>query len=211
MNGGRGFGKFGSIEFSFLQLAGLGLASWKMPVLCNGANLLFNRSQFLQVDIERTDYNVSSGDDIFLLSKFIEKKFCIRVATAKQFSVSTPAPEGITELLSQRRRWIDKVGRMSFPSLLLGVAVIPFSQAAMIASLLFSIAFPIFLIPVAMKFFIELLVDLVIVKKISVSRILLLLIHQLWYPVYMVLLLLPVESGRWKTTVVAETKSDEEN
>jgi glycosyltransferase involved in cell wall biosynthesis len=210
MGGGKGLGKFGSFEFSFLQLAGLGLGAWKKPVLCNGANLVFSRSKFLQVDAERTDYDTPSGDDVFLLSKFRERGFCIRVATAKKFSAVTTAPEGIRELLSQRRRWIGKARKMSLPPLLIGAFVIFASQAAMITSILLAFVSPLFIIPIATKFLIEFLIDAVIVKKLSPARILLLVLHQAWYPVYMLLLFLPLQSGRWNISNI-EGKSVEDN
>lgn len=90
----------------------IGVAGWKRPIMCSGANLLFKKAAFMAIDSDRTDYNVSGGDDLFLLNKMIENDNTIAVSLNEKLCVTTPGLDRYNEFLQQRNRWISKTSRV---------------------------------------------------------------------------------------------------
>ncbi|MCG8576588.1 MAG: glycosyltransferase [Flavobacteriales bacterium] len=196
MNGRRLIQHLGSFEFSFLQLVTFGLASYGNPVLCNGANLGFNRYAFLEVDQERKDYQIASGDDIFLLNAMKEQGRSIGAYALSDLIVDTNAPETIGDLIRQRKRWFGKMTKMIDFYAFFGVFLLILSQIGLITAL-FCVKFSLwFLLPIGIKFFSEWIIDLYTFRKFKPLRFLTLIIHQIWYPIYLLLLLIP--SGKEK-------------
>ncbi|GAA0755608.1 glycosyltransferase [Psychroflexus lacisalsi] len=91
-----------------LQLFGLGSFAQKYPVVCNGANLCFRKSAYLEADVNRGKENIASGDDVFTLQKFKQLGFKIDFLTDSQSVVWTQALESFEGLWQQRRRWASK-------------------------------------------------------------------------------------------------------
>ena len=87
-------------------IGGFGL---KKPFLCNGANLLFSKNTFLQVDGYNGNNDQASGDDIFLLEK-IASKFPdkVKYLKAKDAIVYTNTVKTYSEFIHQRVRWAAK-------------------------------------------------------------------------------------------------------
>ena len=61
-----------TFEWRYMQLLTFLSAQIKMPMMCNGANLIFKRSVFLQHI--NAHCSVSSGDDLFLMSHVLKSK-----------------------------------------------------------------------------------------------------------------------------------------
>ncbi len=103
------FTKVQSIEFASLIGTGAALFSWNIPILCNGANMAFDRDSFNEVGGYRGNENVISGDDVFLLYKIL-RKYPEKVKFLKSFHaiVRTPPTSGLTEFVHQRKRWAGK-------------------------------------------------------------------------------------------------------
>lgn len=101
------------LQLEFATLIGTGAATWqlKMPTMCNGANIGFLKSAFVQVDGYQNIDNQPSGDDVFLMLK-IYKKFPSDVYFIKSpyTIVSTLAPQSWSEFYQQRLRWASKWG-----------------------------------------------------------------------------------------------------
>lgn len=95
-------------EWQFMQA--LTWASFKMhiPMLCNGANLLFLRKLFQET--YTTHAHVSSGDDMFLLVHAVRSKAKIGLIWGKKFQVRTKAKSSWFDALNQRLRWAGKSG-----------------------------------------------------------------------------------------------------
>jgi len=84
------------------------------PTMCNGANLMYSKKVFLEVEGFKGNHDVPTGDDIFLMHK-INEKFPRSVAFVKDFEacVFTQPEKGLGSFISQRIRWISKAKRFS--------------------------------------------------------------------------------------------------
>ncbi len=109
MKAGNWFQALQALEFS--GLIGIGAATLRSenPTMCNGANLGYRKSAFLDVNGYEGNDHIATGDDEFLLQK-IFKAFPKGVCFLKEESclVSTPAKKNISELINQRIRWSSK-------------------------------------------------------------------------------------------------------
>jgi len=102
------FHAFQEMDFMSLQVSGAGGFGFGKAFLCNGANLCYEKSAFLKADGFSGNNDISSGDDVFLLQKFIEKKlpvFFLKCADA--IVITKPQPD-LASLISQRIRWAAK-------------------------------------------------------------------------------------------------------
>ncbi len=201
----------GAVEFSFLQFAGLGFAALNYPVLCSGANLLFRRSLFLQVDPLREDYAIVSGDDVFLLKKFKERKAQIMIDASRALSVETRTPETLTALIAQRRRWLSKSWAMNPAFTIVGAGVFVLSQVCGVALIGGLFSSWLYLVPLLIKVKTELVADYFVVRKSLLIRLPLVIFYQALAPVFTLLLLLPIRDKRWyspsgESTLLSEEK-----
>ena len=103
------FQKFQSLEF--LSLIGItaGSASLNTPMMCNGANLAFERSIFYQTGGFANNNNIASGDDMFLMMN-IASLFPASIHFLKNYNavVYTEPKSKLNDFLSQRKRWVSK-------------------------------------------------------------------------------------------------------
>lgn len=103
------FEKAQTVEF--LSLIGItaGAISVGRPIMCNGANLAYEKSSFHEVGGFGND-NFSSGDDVFLLLK-IKKRFgnkSVKFLKNENAFVFTEAKKSLMEFIHQRTRWASK-------------------------------------------------------------------------------------------------------
>lgn len=196
MSGNRFFDILGSIEFRWLQVLTFGSSK---PILCNGANLLFAKLAYLSSFKSRTDFDIASGDDAFLLQSFTHYKRRIQRIKNDALTVKTESPHTLPTLVKQRKRWVGKFKRMadqkSMQMMLLLIAI----QIGFIVCVVLSFYHPVFLIPLALKFISE---TILIYNEKSISNpyfFLANLLHHFWYPLYLIILLLPAgDEERWK-------------
>ena len=103
------FEKLQHIEFT--GLIGVGAASIHagIPMMCNGANLAYERKAFINVG-GYANNNKASGDDVFLMFK-LSKKFSkeIHFLKSREAIVSTTPQKNIYGFFHQRKRWASKV------------------------------------------------------------------------------------------------------
>lgn len=104
------FGKIQTLEF--LGVIGLtaGFAGIGRPLMCNGANLLYEKSAFLEVEGFKGNEQYVSGDDQFLMWK-IRLKYgghSIHFLDNREAVVTTAPEPTIGSFLLQRFRWISK-------------------------------------------------------------------------------------------------------
>lgn len=193
MIGNRPIQLMGSVEFSFLQLITFGMAGFSKPVLSNGANLGFRRTTFLQIDVGRTDYSVASGDDIFLLNEMRSKNHSIWAVSNADCFVNTEGPRSFSALLKQRKRWFGKmIGMMDFWAVI-GVLLLFLSQIGLFLALFGLAETSLFLLPLALKSVSEWMLDTMARRRFSIGRFGLVLLHQLYYPIYLLSLLIPLK------------------
>jgi len=101
------FSQLQILEFITLIASAAGSAGSGMPVLCNGANLAFNRKSWLrsQEDLHKEQM---SGDDMFLLESIKERGGVIRFLKSESAFVTTAQAKTLWKFIKQRRRWASK-------------------------------------------------------------------------------------------------------
>jgi cellulose synthase/poly-beta-1,6-N-acetylglucosamine synthase-like glycosyltransferase len=105
-------------EMLGLQAITAGSAAYGNALLCNGANLAFQRALWQRAQGEMKS-GVSSGDDMFMLDAMRRNGWGPVHWLHDQRAIAfTPAPESFSELISQRIRWSSKWKLMSNPMLL---------------------------------------------------------------------------------------------
>jgi len=103
------FSRLQALEFvSLMGTTGatIGLGS---PTMCNGANLSFRKSAYLQVNGYEGNATIPSGDDEFLMRKINSTwKNAIAFLDDEQSIVFTPAQHSFSQWINQRLRWASK-------------------------------------------------------------------------------------------------------
>ena len=98
----------GEIDFYLANFVNQASAYWLRPVMCNGANLLFSKSTYLEVNNLKEHQHILSGDDMFLLRQMIKNKKTVYCAPTKTCTISTQSQKSFSSYLNQRMRWLGK-------------------------------------------------------------------------------------------------------
>ena len=99
-----------SVEFLALMTATAGLCNAGMPVMCNGANLAYEKNAFYDVGGFKDNLGFPSGDDMFLMIK-LRKRYgagSIRFLWNENSIVRTNAVKSFRDFWHQRLRWVSK-------------------------------------------------------------------------------------------------------
>jgi biofilm PGA synthesis N-glycosyltransferase PgaC len=103
------FSQLQAMEFASLMGttgATFGLGS---PTMCNGANLCFRKSAYLEVNGYDGNAEIPSGDDEFLMRKFLSKwKSSVQFLAESEAIVSTASVSSFSQWVHQRLRWAGK-------------------------------------------------------------------------------------------------------
>ena len=101
------FQQLQSLEFLSLIGSGAAAIGRGKSIFCNGANLAYRKSVFLEVN--SLDNNIASGDDVFLMHE-IKQKYANGIAFAKKKEaiVKTSSESNISGFINQRKRWAAK-------------------------------------------------------------------------------------------------------
>lgn len=101
--------QFQLFDFMSLQAATIGGFGNAIPFLCNGANLAYKKNIFNNVNGFKGNTSIASGDDIFLLEKFLDyDKNSVQYLKNKNVIVTTFPVNSWKKLLQQRIRWASK-------------------------------------------------------------------------------------------------------
>ncbi|WP_026754780.1 glycosyltransferase [Sediminibacter sp. Hel_I_10] len=108
-NLGSFLSRFQALDLLSLQGATIGGFGVNKPFLCNGANFAYRKSAFISVKGFEGNSSISSGDDIFLLEKFLkhQKESVMYLKSPKAIVTTNPQPN-LKTLISQRLRWAAK-------------------------------------------------------------------------------------------------------
>ncbi len=153
---------------SFQRMDGLSLQAvsmsgfwWKQPKLCNGANMAYQKSAFLELHGYEGNNHIASGDDIFLLDKMTRHyKKEVYYLKHKEAIVLTQPETSWKAVISQRIRWASKTSKQkNWGTTILG-SIVFLGNLAFIASF-FGLIFDSsnwdhYLIIIAFKSFIDL-------------------------------------------------------
>jgi len=103
---------FQQLDFLSLQGATMGAFGIKKPFLCNGANLAFCRSNFFRLGGYTGNEDIASGDDLFMMQKFLEDDpDSVGYLKSKNSVVKTQAQTSWHQLINQRKRWAAKASK----------------------------------------------------------------------------------------------------
>jgi len=103
--------RFQGLDLMSLQGSTIGAFGIGKPFLCNGANFAYQKALFNQVKGFKNNDHVASGDDIFLLEKFLKAGNCaVNYLMNEKALVLTKPQETFKSLVSQRKRWAAKTG-----------------------------------------------------------------------------------------------------
>lgn len=117
-------GAFQLLDMMAMQGIGFGMLAQQRPVLNNGANLSFRKEAFYEVG-GYDDHQTPSGDDVFLLEKFVGKDLKITGTFDRNFLVETKSEPNLKSFFHQRLRWSSKTKYYSNPVLIsLGILII---------------------------------------------------------------------------------------
>ena len=99
---------------------------YDMPILCSGANLIYEKEAFLAVNGYEGNDSIPSGDDVFLMFK-IHKQFPkqVKYVKSRDGAVYTHPATALDAALNQRKRWASKT--FSYEDMIvLAIAVLVF-------------------------------------------------------------------------------------
>ena len=104
------FEKLQVLEHLSLIASTAGSAAINMPVMCNGANMMYDRQAALDVEKFRTDMKISSGDDMFLMEQFIKHygSESVKFLLDNEAIVKTSTMPDLKSFFRQRTRWASK-------------------------------------------------------------------------------------------------------
>jgi cellulose synthase/poly-beta-1,6-N-acetylglucosamine synthase-like glycosyltransferase len=112
------------LEFASLVVSGAALIGWDHPVICNGANMAFRKSAFLDSKGYQEDRSVISGDDVFLMQGIHNNSGGVRFVKHEKALVTTPAQSQLRSFVLQRLRWAGKWNHYrSWYALMLGPGI----------------------------------------------------------------------------------------
>lgn len=131
------FTKLQSLEFTSLIASGAGAANLQIPIMCNGANLIYTKKIIEKLGENSMKNEYASGDDVFLMHSIKQAKGKISFLKSKKATVSTNAQNSLLNFWQQRKRWASKSkGYNDFHTKLIGIIVLLINS--LMASLLFA-------------------------------------------------------------------------
>ncbi|HOI31258.1 MAG: glycosyltransferase [Bacteroidales bacterium] len=138
------FERMQALEFMSLIGSTGGAAGLRLPVMSNGANMVFEKNAALEVEKYRKDESLQSGDDVFLMEA-IRKHYgpeSVRFVKHQSAIVTTPPCPDFKSFISQRTRWVSKNKHYRSAFILLPAAVVFAFNFMLVALLVLSILYP---------------------------------------------------------------------
>jgi biofilm PGA synthesis N-glycosyltransferase PgaC len=97
-----------------LQTVTIGGFGFKNPLMCNGANLAYRKDVFTEILGFEGNDSVASGDDIFLMEKFVKRdENGVQFLKNKNAVVITAAENSWSDIINQRIRWASKTSKQN--------------------------------------------------------------------------------------------------
>lgn len=113
MNGGTLGMSFLSSDYNLSSFVNDSAYGWFRPIMASGANFLFKKKVFLEVDSIDNHKQYASGDDMFLLKDFRVHKKSLQNISLESVKVTTEPPSSVIEFVIQRLRWIGKNAKIN--------------------------------------------------------------------------------------------------
>ncbi len=132
------FSRLQALEFVSLVGAAAGSTGVGSSILCNGANLAFQKKEWLKCQ-KNLHEKEQSGDDIFLLEELKKRGAKIRFLKSEAAFVKTMPQIKLSDFIKQRRRWTSKSKLYTDWQIILTACVIFGMSTLSLLLLLFSI------------------------------------------------------------------------
>ena len=163
------FEKIQVLEHLSLIGSTAGSAAIGFPVMCNGANMAYERLVALEGEKQRKDFNIPSGDDMFLMEYFIKNYGAenVKFLLSKTAIVKTNTCKNISEFFRQRRRWVSKTKSYTSWKILSTAFVVLFFNLSIISLLVSALFSPTLLIPYFLLTFLKFLIDYPLLRNIT--------------------------------------------
>ena len=155
------FEKMQVLEHLSLIGSTAGSASIGFPVMCNGANMAYERKAALEVEKFRKDFDIPSGDDMFLLEQFVKYygHKNVKFLLSKSAVVKTKTCKTIKDFFRQRRRWVSKTKSYTSWKVIVTALIVLFFNLSIISLLVSAFFVPalwsIYILLTLLKFFID--------------------------------------------------------
>ncbi len=196
----------------FLYLIGLGAAGIgnKMPSTCNGANLAYKKSVFVELGGFKGIDELASGDDeLFLHKVAFAHPNTIGFCKSEDAIVFTHGKPNLKEFIQQRKRWASKSVKYKDKKLIFVAVAVWLFNISLLVNFLLAFIYPDFLKLVAVQFlikfsaelfFIDLLTEFSKRKSLIYNLFLLTFLH----PIYIIFIGFAGNSGKynWKGRMV---------
>ena len=155
------FEKIQVLEHLSLMGSTAGSAAIGFPVMCNGANMAYEREAALEVEKLRHDFNIPSGDDMFLLEQFVKNYGYknVKFLLSKSAIVKTKTCKTIKDFFKQRRRWVSKTKSYTNWKIITTALIVFFFNISIISLLISAFFIPalwsLYVLLTLLKFFID--------------------------------------------------------
>lgn len=156
------FEKIQVLEHLSLIGSTAGSANIGFPVMCNGANMAYEREAALEVEKYRKDFNIPSGDDMFLMEQFVKNygHQSVKFLLSKSAIVETKTCKTVSEFFRQRRRWVSKTKAYTSWKILATAFIVLFFNLSIVSLFVSSFFIPalwsLYFLLTLLKFFIDL-------------------------------------------------------
>lgn len=151
--------KMQGLEFASLIASGAASANIGCPVMCNGANLAYEKSSFIEAGGFESNKKYSSGDDVFLMHKLKSLKKKIAFIKCAGALVETSPQSSFSSFINQRKRWVSKSrGYTDFATIATALTVYLYNLsllATFIISFFSAVFFWLFLLNLTFKFMLD--------------------------------------------------------
>ncbi|MBE0648378.1 MAG: glycosyltransferase [Bacteroidales bacterium] len=163
------FGKMQTLEFLGIMGLTAGFASIGRPIMCNGANLCYEKQAFIELGGFDGNEQFASGDDQFLLWKMKQAfgRHSIHFTDDPDAIVTTLPEKGLRSFFRQRFRWVSKSRGYRDSTVLVVGAVNYLFQAMIPAGFLLGFLSPLYLYLAISLFCFKILVDFPLVYTMS--------------------------------------------
>ncbi len=161
--------RFQLLDFMSMQGTTIGGFGINFPFMCNGANLTYKKEDFIKLNGFEGNNNIASGDDVFLLEKFIKNDVnSVRFLKSQDAVVNTFPVNSWNDLVNQRVRWASKTGNFkSIKVKLIGLLILIINMSILFSffgCLIKQSSYTLFLILFASKSVIDLFLFLPTIK-----------------------------------------------
>lgn len=163
------FEKLQVLEHMSLIASTAGSAAIGMPVMCNGANMMYDRKSALSVEADRTDMKIASGDDMFLMEQFIARygSEAIGFFLNREVIVKTASMPNLKAFFRQRARWTSKTKAYTNWKIIATALTVLMFNLSIVFFFIAGFFMPVFWVFFVLYVILKTLIDYPIIRRIS--------------------------------------------